>query len=191
MNRRWAELLPAGPDITARDGRRWTFDAAEVVASFRANQGPLAVDYEHAQDLTATKGEQAPAAGWIVDLRPSATGAINALIEWTSRAAAMIDRKEYRYLSPSMRLASGSRRIIGLNGAGLVNRPAMYLQPLDAALQEANDVTIEAIALAARAQVFQGEMLALGHHISIGHAITMLVEGSADEHLPKQRNPER
>ncbi|NKC02381.1 hypothetical protein HED55_00225 [Ochrobactrum haematophilum] len=56
----WAQLLPAGPHIDARDGRSWAYDHATVIAAFRANSGPLAVDYEHAQDLLAPRERPRP-----------------------------------------------------------------------------------------------------------------------------------
>lgn len=124
----WVELFPAGPDLVARDGRRWTANPAAVLAAFQNNRAALAIDYEHAQDIRAEKGQEAPAAGWIVELEDRA-GAVWGKVEWTARAAAMIVEREYRFLSPAFKHA-GTGLITRLLGAGLVNRPALELTAL-------------------------------------------------------------
>ncbi|PRA86943.1 hypothetical protein CQ054_07025 [Ochrobactrum sp. MYb29] len=174
----WAQLLPAGPRIDARDGRWWTFDPATVIAAFRANSGPLAVDYEHAQDLVAPKGSPAPAAGWIVAMEER-EGSLWGNIEWTERAAQLISGKAYRYLSPSIRHDS-ARNIKALNGAGLVNRPALYLEPLDLANRDEDAAGI-GNAIASRAQTYQQEQTALGRSISISQAVAAVTTNSRDE----------
>lgn len=169
----WGNLLPKGPDLTARDGRRWSYNPAEVITTFAANQGPLAVDYEHAQDRLP-KGEQAPAAGWIVAMEER-DGALWGKIEWTERAANMVREREYRFLSASMQIVDG--RIIGLHGAGLVNRPSLPVQPLDA--EQPGEIEREARALASKAQVYQTEQAALGRSITISEAVTTVAAMSA------------
>ncbi len=124
----WVELLPAGPNVLARDGRRWHFDPDKVLAAFASNNGPLSIDYEHGQDHLAPKGQAAPAAGWITALE-NRGGAIWGKVEWTARAAEMITAKEYRFVSPSIRYLEGGE-ITRLAGAGLVNRPALEMTAL-------------------------------------------------------------
>ena len=169
----WANLLPKSPDLTARDGRRWRYSPAEVIAAFTANQGPLAVDYEHAQDRRP-KGEQAPAAGWIVAMEER-DGALWGEIEWTERAGNMVREREYRFLSASMQTVDG--RIIGLHGAGLVNRPALPVQPLDE--EQPGEVEREARELASKAQVYQTEQAAMGRAITISEAVSTVAAVSA------------
>jgi phage I-like protein len=68
----WVTLLPAGPDIAGRSGRRFQLprEAAEaVVAAFRTNGADLPVDLEHSTEIKGPKGEAAPAVGWIKELR--------------------------------------------------------------------------------------------------------------------------
>lgn len=124
----WVELFPAGPELLARDGRRWTANAPAVLAAFDANRAPLPIDYEHAQDIKADKGDEAPAAGWIVALEARA-GAVWGKVEWTARAASMIVEREYRFLSPAFTHTTDGL-ITRLLGAGLVNRPALELTAL-------------------------------------------------------------
>jgi phage I-like protein len=133
----WVELFPAGPEIQARDGRKWTADPAAVLASFQANNGPLAIDYEHGQDILAENGQEAPAAGWIIELDDRA-GAVWAKVEWTARAAKMIAEREYRYLSPAFNHTKDGR-VSGLLGAGLVNRPALVMTALSRKTSKTNE----------------------------------------------------
>lgn len=127
----WVQLLPAGPLIEARDGRNFRFTNPQTVLDhFARRKLDLAIDYEHAQDSDATKdGQPAPAAGWISALEMR-SGAIWGRVEWTAKAAAMIATKEYRFLSPSFLYDEDEQEIVGLLGAGLVNRPAFHMQAL-------------------------------------------------------------
>lgn len=124
----WVQLFPAGPELVARDGRRWIADPAAVIAAFASNRGPLPIDYEHGQDHLAVRGEAAPAAGWIVALEDRG-GEVWGQVEWTERAAAMIAAREYRFLSPAFNHEKGGR-VTRLLGAGLVNRPALEMTAL-------------------------------------------------------------
>lgn len=127
----WVQLFPAGPDIKARDGRSWTLRPELVLAAFEANRGPLAIDYEHGQSHLAPQGHAAPAAGWIVAVEAREGGSIWGKVEWTPKAAAAIADREYRFLSPDFDfLPDDQNLIIGLNGAGLVNRPALVMAAL-------------------------------------------------------------
>ncbi|EEQ96344.1 Hypothetical protein OINT_1001770 [Brucella intermedia LMG 3301] len=124
----WIELFPAGPQIKARDGRAWTLEPSRVLAAFAANKGPLAIDYEHAQAHKAPKGEEAPAAGWIVELQER-DGGVWGRVEWVAKAARQIVAREYRFISPDFN-HTREGVITRLNGAGLVNRPALVMTAL-------------------------------------------------------------
>ena len=123
----WVQLLPRGPKVQGRDGRAWTLDAQAVAA---ATQLPFALDYEHAQDLKAVNGEEAPAAGWVeqIDLRDGETWA---RVEWTPRAATAIASREYRFISPAFHYSPIDGAISRLTGAGLVNRPNFSMTALN------------------------------------------------------------
>ncbi|KAB2749989.1 hypothetical protein F9K95_15690 [Brucella anthropi] len=124
----WIELFPAGPQIKARDGRAWKLEPSRVLAAFAANNGPLAIDYEHAQAHKAPKGEEAPAAGWIVELQERG-GSVWGRVEWVAKAARQIVNREYRFISPDFN-HTREGVITRLNGAGLVNRPALVMTAL-------------------------------------------------------------
>lgn len=107
--RAWVHLLPAGT-FTGIDGRGpyVVRDPEAIVQASRryAGRRQMVVDYDHATDLIHAKpqvsGDPIPAAGWIVGMQARADG-VWGLVEWTERAAALLARREYRYLSPVFR----------------------------------------------------------------------------------------
>lgn len=132
----WVELIPAANadgTITGRDGRQWRWDAQahrDVLAAHQARGIDLAIDWEHAIQLRAGNGEEAPAAGWIkqLDLRD---GALWGRVEWTPRAKAQVANREYRFLSPVFDFVKATGRIARMVTAGLVNTPNLHLQALN------------------------------------------------------------
>lgn len=128
----WAEVLPPGPIVVGRDGRRWTYEAAHVLRSTLAHsQGAeLPFDYLHSTELQAPKGEEAPAAGWALEYRVSERGAIEARVDWTPRAANSISAREYRYISPVF-LHDENGRIERFTSFGLTNKPNLVVKALN------------------------------------------------------------
>lgn len=129
----WVELLPPGPDITGRDGRRWVNDTPEaIVAAFEAHGADLPIDVEHASEIKGRAGEPAPAMGWIKALEVREGGGIWGLVEWTEQGRWMVSEKSYRYLSPVFLFEKkGSGRILKLLSAGLTNQPNLHLTALN------------------------------------------------------------
>ncbi len=127
----WVHLLPASGTVKGRDGREWELvDPGGIILAFQSNGADLPVDYEHQNENPAAKLKgPVPAAGWIKELRADANG-IWGRVEWTATAAAMIGRKEYRYISPTLVYHAKSRQIMSLKGAGLVHSPNLYLTAL-------------------------------------------------------------
>lgn len=128
----WVHLMPAGT-FRPRDGRGpWTVEnAAGVVAASErhANGAPILVDYEHqAEAAMASKGP-VPAAGWINRLEAREDG-IWGLVEWTAAAAGLIDRREYRFISPVFAFEQQTGRVQAILRAGLTNTPALTLTAL-------------------------------------------------------------
>jgi phage I-like protein len=125
----WIEVLPAGPEIIGRDGRYWIIDDPQAIIA--KSELPLHVDYEHASEVRAPKGEEAPAAGWIDKLEVR-DGRIWAHVDWTPRASAMIAEREYRFISPTFWFDSNTLRIVGLVSVALTNRPNLTMTALNA-----------------------------------------------------------
>lgn len=133
----WVKLLVAGKNV-ARDGRAFFVrDPGAVVAASLAYAGKtqLPVDYEHQTYHAERNGHPAPAAGWISDLEVR-DGDIWGLINWTERAASLIARREYRYISPTLHHKTDGE-VLHLVNAGLTNRPALDLLALAAAQDHA------------------------------------------------------
>lgn len=128
------QLFPAG-EFASVDGRPDDTDngvwiltaelAAELVAQVSAATTPFVIDYEH-QTLNAVKnGQPAPAAGWFSQVEWREGEGLYAIgVEWTEAAAAMIAKKEYRFISPVF--AYNKRgEVKQLLHAALTNTPAL------------------------------------------------------------------
>jgi len=126
-------LIPAGPTVRGRDGREWTFDQPSIDAvlqAFEARGVELPIDWEHATQHRAPRGEAAPAAGWITALNVRG-GALWADVQWTDRGHDQVLAREYRYISPVFDFDPNTGRIVRLVSAGLTNTPNLPLQALN------------------------------------------------------------
>ncbi|MQX36826.1 phage protease [Roseospira navarrensis] len=127
----WIMLLPAGADLSARDGRRWTNpDPDAVVAETRALARDLVIDWEHASETRGRAGERTPAAGWIQDVERRPDGSIWGRVTWAAEGARDVAGRAYRYLSPAFDFEKETRRIKRLVGAGLVHFPNFQMPAL-------------------------------------------------------------
>lgn len=127
----WIQLLPGGAEVKGRDGRSWMNDRPQAILEAYASEGKdLPIDWEHATELKAPRGDQAPAAGWIkgLELRD---GRIWARVDWTAQASEHIRSRAYRYISPVFVYERESRRIVRITSAGLTNQPNLYLASLN------------------------------------------------------------
>lgn len=147
----WVQLVPAGPDVVGRDGRRWSLpDPAAVVAAFARRGMELPVDFEHATQIKGGAGERADAAGWIeaVEVR---SGSIWGRVAWNADGRAAVAARAYRYLSPVFHFDRETRAVLELLSAGLTNNPNLHLAALNAAQEEITDtmdkVVLEALGL--------------------------------------------
>lgn len=127
----WVELLPAGEIVAGRDGRTWRNSNPQgVVEQYIARNVDLVIDWEHASEHRAPNGQDAPAAGWVKELAVR-DGAVWGRVEWTERAGAQLQRKEYRYISPVFLYTSDGNQIFRLSSAGLTNQPNLALKALN------------------------------------------------------------
>ncbi len=109
--------------------------ARAAILAFEQHGTSLIVDYEHASmggDFAPRSGE-APAAGWIERLEYVPGRGLFGLVRWTDRARSLIRADEYRYISPELLIGTSDRRVIGIQAAALVNRPALPNLPRVAA----------------------------------------------------------
>lgn len=147
----WVELIPPGPNIFGRDGRQWLFDEQAgmlVQSSFLGRAIDLPIDWEHATQHRASKGESAPAAGWIKQLELR-DGALWGLVDWTPRGSEQVINREYRFLSPVFDFDPDTTRIARLVSAGLTNKPNFLLTALNQETTENMPVKLSLAILAA------------------------------------------
>jgi len=125
----WIRVLPLGRVELADHREPFLVDETSLksmVEAFRSRGVDLVIDYEH-QSL---QGERAPAAGWIKDLEARIDG-LWARVDWTQQARDYLEKKEYRYFSPVLRLDPETRKPLALMHVGLTNVPAInHLPPL-------------------------------------------------------------
>ncbi|KMQ74010.1 phage protease [Marinobacter subterrani] len=127
----WVELLPAGEVLVGRDGRTWRNPNPQaVVDQFNLRGMDLVIDWEHATEHRAPKGEDAPAAAWVKEMEVR-DGSVWGRTEWTPKAAQQLEAKAYRYLSPVFLFTRDERQIVRLTSAGLTNQPNLALTALN------------------------------------------------------------
>lgn len=123
----WVQLLPAGSRIEAQDGRVFSNPNPDrVVARFQALGIDIPFDYEHGSEVLAPQGMEAPASGWIKRLE-NRNGEIWAKVEWTSRGAAAIAAKDYKYVSPAVAYEKEGDVFVvtGISSAAITTHPAI------------------------------------------------------------------
>ncbi|MET5645882.1 phage protease [Serratia marcescens] len=126
------QLFPAGA-FRAMDGRpddipHWYIDAAlaQVLIDVAAQRNtPYCFDYEHQTQHCKTNGKPNPAAGWFSRLEwVEGKGLFAVDVEWTEAASAMIEAKEYRFISPLFNYDAQGNVKHFINAA-LTNTPAL------------------------------------------------------------------
>ncbi|CAA0111707.1 Uncharacterised protein [BD1-7 clade bacterium] len=123
-------LIPAGV-IRGRDGRSWINDRpSEVVAYQQRLARDIVFDFEHATFLKASKGDPAPASGWVTvnSLQIDDDGAIWGMVDWNDSGRHALAQKEYRYYSPAF-LYDDNGRVVGIHHIALTNRHNLFDLP--------------------------------------------------------------
>lgn len=139
-----AQLLPAGK-FSARDGRpgpgrQWEISDAQGVALAAAvneiaAQTPIVIDYDHQTMRAEKNGQLAPAAGWMLSVEWRSGKGLFAKVEWTPAAKALIDAKEYRFISPVILADEDTGTVTGMLFAALLNHPGLLgMEPVVAQL---------------------------------------------------------
>ena len=157
----WVHLLPvtAGA-IETFDGRGpyQIADAAAVISASMEWERGIPIDENHATDLAAPKGQEAPARGWIKEMQARADG-IWGRVEWTKAGAELVADHAYRGISPVMILHADKKTVRLIPRASLVNTP--NLRGLTALHQEQSmDLTKLAEALGLPATATMDDIIA-------------------------------
>lgn len=125
------QILPAGPYIEACDGREFLLTNPQALVNrMNATGRDIVIDYEHSTLRKAKKGEKAPAAGWVKSFYLNDDGEVWANVEWNADAKLLIQRKEYKYISPGINHTESEREIFYINSVSLTNDPALTMQAL-------------------------------------------------------------
>jgi phage I-like protein len=125
------QLLPPGPNIEGRDGRKWIMRSGEAVAAASNAYLPNhSIDENHAVDHKAPKGESSPAFGWFSNVAVEENGSLWADVEWTKKGAEAVTNLEYRYLSPVF-LHNEKGEITSILRAALSNSPNLDIKSLN------------------------------------------------------------
>jgi phage I-like protein len=123
------QLLPAGPLVNTRDGRKFVVTSLENVIA--ASSLDLLVDWEHASEV----GGSTEAAGWITGLELSdgtmKPAGLWGSVTFTPEGARDVATKAYRFLSPVLLLDPETRDVQQVVSAALTNRPALHMAALD------------------------------------------------------------
>jgi phage I-like protein len=124
-------LIPPGDTVQGRDGRFWKNPFPQgIVDHFNVRGADLPIDLNHATELKAPLGEEAPASGWIKGLRVAEGGAVYGRTEWTPSGREAVMNREYRYISPVL-LHDKDLNIRGLSSIGLTNKPNLFIPALN------------------------------------------------------------
>ncbi len=141
------QLLPMG-HVKSRQGDFYVDEESlRLMKEHMLSRGiDVVIDYEH-QTL---KDVQAPAGGWIKDLFLQ-DGTVCAKVEWTPNATKYLENKEYRYLSPVVRVRGKDKKVTELHSAALTNTPAidnMYtiVNSTDFSMDGGNDMDLKELA---------------------------------------------
>ena len=127
------QLLPAG-EFKARDGRpydapSWYLDGAlaqGLIEATAARKTPCGIDYEHQTLLAKENGKPAPASGWFHKLEwREGVGLFAVDVDWTDSAAEMIEKKEYRFISPVIGYDKATGAVTSIYMAAITNNPAI------------------------------------------------------------------
>ena len=120
-------VLPLGHVVSSKGEFEVDESSFQAMKAQLAQRGvDLVVDYEH-QTL---KGVEAPAAGWVKELKLEGSSIV-AVVEWTPRGAEYLKNREYRYLSPVVNVRKTDNKAVGLHSLALTNTPAIeHMTPI-------------------------------------------------------------
>lgn len=127
--------MPSGTVETVNGVGPFRLDPQEAQAVIAASlasspDGKLVIDLNHSTDLAAPQGQPAPAQGWIEGLEARADG-IWGRVSWTEAGRSALMDRAYRFISPVVRHARSTGKVVALLRASLTNNPNIHrLQPV-------------------------------------------------------------
>ncbi|MFV0409571.1 MAG: phage protease, partial [Paracoccus sp. (in: a-proteobacteria)] len=100
--------------------------AAVIARSCAKLERGMPVDMDHALEFRNTR--PAPAVGWVKELAARKDGSWG-LIAWTPTGKAMVEGREYRFISPAIKV-SRAGEVLEIINAALTNNPAINMQAM-------------------------------------------------------------
>lgn len=126
----WIEIMPVGEFRTAdgRSAKPFRLDPADVAAVIArsmtlASNGELLIDFDH-RSMAPQAIADTRAAGWIKDLKLEGER-VMASVVWTPDGRSALEGRSYRFISPVFDNLKSDGRVVRIQGAGLVNDPAL------------------------------------------------------------------
>jgi phage I-like protein len=130
------QLLPSGV-FSGIDGRG-PYRVTDMTGLIAASTGPIIIDINHATDLAAVAGLEAPAVGRVTGLVPGEDGSLWAEVIWGPRGEQALKHREYWGISPVFdRDEAGT--VLRLLRASLTNIPNLRLAALNSRAQPKDD----------------------------------------------------
>ena len=129
-----AEIVRTVIPAPGRDGRLKTAggppqrmsDPAAVAAALNAREVGVRIDFDHQSEPSSKTFRGSTAAeGWAKNFRATAEGAVEAVLELSSRAREAVEQGRYKYLSPALWFNKRTRELADMNSLALVNNPNM------------------------------------------------------------------
>lgn len=124
MNFKEGEKIKISPvgEVMGLDGREFLIQAQELLGALEKNALDIPLDENHSFGA---------AMGWFAkDSFEVREDGIYALLELNQAGLELVENKKYRYLSPVYNMKNG--RVIGLDSVGLVNRPNLLNNAINA-----------------------------------------------------------
>lgn len=151
----WLPMLPIGP-FAGRDGRSWVNNEPEAVIAKSLQYSHVPFDIEHATEIKGPKGDDAPAYGWIEELKIQGDQ-IWGRIAWNADGQNLIQGKKYRYYSPAFYFTADGQ-VTQLSSVGLTNKPNLLVPALNSenTLMKLPELIAAALGLGADATVESG-----------------------------------
>ncbi|MFT0861744.1 phage protease [Ancylobacter sp. G4_0304] len=141
----WIKVAPAGR-VETRDGRSFAFDAAALVARFKADAISIPVDLDHSVALRALVGEAGTVAGWAAELQARADG-LYARVEWLEPGKSALAARTHRYVSPTFHHDEAGNAT-WLHSVALVPAPALAMPAVASAAPQKDQPMLKNVAAA-------------------------------------------
>lgn len=121
-------ILPPSP-FKGKNGRTYNYDPDEVILNFENNKAEIPFDINHATEIKAPKGEEAPAYAWGATLEKDEDGGVSVNnINWIDEEP--ITSGKYKYVSPALK-STLSGKINRITSIGIVNKGNLDLPALN------------------------------------------------------------